>query len=515
MKMVDKIPVRYRLALGHATWLVLLFVALGFGIFRVVEVNFNDSVDKTLVTSAKSIRDARFGQTNFSYFFHKFFADPPGADQMFGRRFIRTYARMLNVSGQVSHRTRNLDVNLPVTPKSLKRAEAGLETYETFRFQNMVPIRVLTMPIVINKKFTGDIIQVGTSLEATHQALLGVSMVLWVSLPLGLLLSLCFGYFLTKKALQPVQTMTATARGLSIHDLGVRIPLPRAKDELRELAATFNSMMDRLEDSVKRLRRFTGDVSHELRTPLAVLRAEADLALRRERPVEQYKEAIERISKESLHMSSIIEDLLLLARAESKSVAMSWQAYPSRKFVEKIVHDTEPIYLQRSVELKTNIEAGIDCIECSEGYLGLALRNIVANAAKHSSCGDVVELNLYKARSPGGTEGISFEIKDQGEGIPEADLPNIFEPFYRSDTARNRGAGGAGIGLSLAMALIKLHSGSIDVTSTVGRGATFKVFIPQMDVCGKEAKNKSVAIKESSNLVKPSLGHDLENLPTS
>lgn len=498
MKALENIPVRYRLAIGHATWLGLLFIVLGIGLFRVVEKNFNDSVDRTLVASAKSIGDARFGQQNFSYFFHKFFSSPMGVDEMFGRRFIRTYARMLNVSGKVSLRTKNLDVNLPVTPRALKRAESGHETFETFKFKDSVPIRVLTMPVVIAGKFTGDIIQVGTSLEVTHQALKGVAMILWVTLPVGMGLSLVFGYFLTKRALKPVVTMTGTAKGLSIHDLGLRIPLPKANDELRELAATFNSMLDRLEDSVKRLRRFTGDVSHELRTPLAVLRGEAELALRRPRDSEQYKEAIERISKESMHMSKIIEDLLLLARAESKSVAMSWECLEVDRFVERIVHDTAPVYLNRGVKLVPKVEDGIKIVECSESLFGLAVRNIVANAAKHSPFGAEVFLRIYKASSGLHSDQIVFEVKDKGEGIPASDLDKIFEPFYRADTARNRGAGGAGIGLSLALALVKLHGGEIEVTSEVGKGSTFRMIIPQMDVCSKIAKNRKEQITDSN-----------------
>lgn len=483
MKSLEKIPVRYRLAVGHALWLVLLFIGLGCGLYRVVESNLAESTDVTLKNQAELIQQAKFGQRNLAYFFQKFFSGDVDVDEMFGRRYIRTYARMISSSGNVSHTTNNFKANLPVTPSAIKRAEKGESTYETFKFKNSTPIRVLTKPVVRFGKFTGDIIQVGTSLEGAHEALKGVARVLWVSLSIGLFFSVVFGYFLTKRALNPVRTMTKTAKGLSIQDLGVRLSLPVAKDELRELGETFNSMMDRLEDSVKRLRRFTGDVSHELRTPLAVLRAEAEFALRRERSAEQYKEAIEKIGKESVHMSAIVEDLLLLARAESKSVAMSWQKIDVASFFERIAHDTSSDYLARGVELDVDVESGLNEIEASDNYLGLALRNIVANAAKHSAFGDKVTLKVYSSQSPYGSSGISFDVIDRGEGIPEKDLPNIFDPFYRADTARNRGTGGAGIGLSLALALIKLHSGNLKVDSKEGFGTTFKIFIPQFDLC--------------------------------
>jgi signal transduction histidine kinase len=510
MKSLERIPVRYRLAVGHTIWLIILFIGLGCGLFRVVESNFNESTDNTLRSQANLIQEAKFGQKrNFAYFFHRFFSDPIDVDEMFGRRHIRTYARMVSSSGNVSHRTKDFRVNLPVTPLALKRAEKGKNTFETFKFKNNTPIRVYTMPVIKFGKFTGDLIQVGTSLEATQHALKGVSTILWFSLPIGLAFSVIFGYFLTKRALNPVRIMTNTAKGLSIQDLGVRLPIPSAKDEIRELAETFNSMMDRLEDSVKRLRRFTGDVSHELRTPLAVLRAEAEFAIRKERPAEQYKEALGKVLKESIHMSSIIEDLLLLARAESKSVAMNWQKLEVSRFMEKIIHDTDPDYKKRSVDLKLDLEDGIGFIEASDNFLGLALRNIIANAAKHSAYGDTVAVKVYSSFSPAGSPGVSFEIIDRGEGIPEEDLPNIFDPFFRSDTARNRAAGGVGIGLSLAMALIKLHSGCLKVDSQVGYGTTFKVFIPQMGICDELPEpGKHVTLEEESKST-------LEILPTS
>lgn len=476
---LERIPVRYRLALAHSVWLILLFAGLGTGIFFMVESNLNESTDYTLEAQANLMREARFGRGNYSYFLHKFFSDPINVEEMFGRRFIRTHGRMISASGKVSYRTKDFSVNLPVTPIALKRAELGKQTFETFKFKNMTPIRVITIPIFVAGSFTGDLIQVGTSLESTQQALRGVAMVLWISFPIGVAFSVLFGYFLTKRSLNPVRVMTNTAQGLSIQDLGVRIPLPVAKDELRELAETFNSMMDRLEDSVKRLRRFTGDVSHELRTPLAVLRAEAEFALRKERSADQYKESVEIIAKEAVHMGSITEDLLLLARAESMSVAMSWQKFCLESFVKGIIHDTEPDFLARNIALQVKLAPEINEIEASDTYLSLALRNIVANAAKHSESGGVVKFDVNMSASPGGVKGIEFDVSDTGEGIPEKDLPHIFDPFYRADTARNRGTGGAGIGLSLAMALVKLHGGDLTVNSNGKTGTTFKVFIPQ------------------------------------
>jgi heavy metal sensor kinase len=356
----------------------------------------------------------------------------------------------------------------------LVRAERGLETFETFppRTKDSAPLRQVTLPVVKFGRFTGELIQVAASLDSTYHTLREIAWVLWISLPFGIGLSVLFGYLLTKGSLKPVTDMGKAASILGSEDLSVRLPLPRANDELRQLAQTFNEMLDRLEDAFKRLRRFTGDVSHELRTPLAVLRGEAELALRKERSAEDYRASLKTIVGEANNMTGIIEDLLLLARAESRAVAMSWMELSTVDFVNDLTHVVQPVYDQKKVQLRV-VNRAWSRFKANQGYLTLALKNVLINAAKHSACGATVELEVSCE-----TGVIHFTITDSGEGIPEESLPYIFDPFYRADTARNRAAGGTGIGLSLAMALVKLHNGSIAVRSKPGEGASFCVKIP-------------------------------------
>jgi signal transduction histidine kinase len=272
-----------------------------------------------------------------------------------------------------------------------------------------------------------------------------------------------------------VTDISSAAARLGSDDLSVRLPLPPANDELRRLAQTFNEMLDRLEDAFMRLRRFTGDVSHELRTPLAVLRGEAELALRKERTAEDYRSSLRTIVGEANNMTGIIEDLLLLARAESKAVAMSWMELNVVDFVTDLVNVMQPVYEAKGVNLRVVNRAG-PRFQANPGYLTLALKNILLNAAKHSGAGSTVELDVGQEGNDAGDT--IFTITDSGEGIPADSIPYIFDPFYRADTARNRAAGGTGIGLSLAMALVKLHNGTICVRSKPGEGAAFSVRIP-------------------------------------
>lgn len=495
--LLDRIPVRLRLSLGHALWMALLFLSVGYGLHQVVETSLFRSVDASLLFSAQAIREARF-RRGFN---------PPLMEQFlnefFGERYIRSYAQLVDLSGKISAKT-DLNISLPVTPHALNRAEHGLETYEAIpsRHKGAPGLRMITLPVLKGGRFTGELIQVGAPLDAFFLTMREIRWVLWTSLPAGFVLSILFGYMLTKRSLKPVTNISIAATNLRSEDLSLRLPLPKADDELRRLTATFNGMLEHLDDAFKRLRRFTGDVSHELRTPLAVLRGEAELALRRERTPEQYRASLTAIAAEATSMTNIIEELLLLARAESKAVAMHWLDLSMPDFVRDLTVMVEPVFQQKRVHL-TVVRDGPHRFFANPGYLSLALKNLLINAAKHSAADGLVMLRVEQVGND-----VVFIVKDQGEGITADAIPYIFDAFYRADTARNRAAGGTGIGLSLAMALVKLHGGTITVQSSPGAGAEFKVQIPrptaeQVDAGKKyqspaEARLSSARNKQSS-----------------
>jgi signal transduction histidine kinase len=270
----------------------------------------------------------------------------------------------------------------------------------------------------------------------------------------------------------------------------MRLPIPAANDELRELSLTFNEMLDRLEEAVQRLRRFTGDVSHELRTPLAVLRGEAELALRRERTPEQYKESLQSIKSEACHMTTIIEDLLLLARAESKSLAINWVNINPHDFAYQVNSYAASSLEKKKVRLKCTVLNSVPDFSASSNLLALAVNNLLTNAIKHSEEGGEVLLNI--SDEPG---HILFEVVDRGEGISLEAQPYVFDSFYRADTARNRAAGGVGIGLSLTKALVKLHGGEVSVHSVAGQGAKFSIKLP----LNLDQKKNRVRVKSHSS----------------
>lgn len=486
---LDRIPIRFRLALGHALGMALLFLGIGFGIFRLVESHLYDSVDAALVTSAQSIRDARFVRGFNSPLMQQFL------DAFVNEKTIRPYAQLVDFSGRVSARSANMRITLPVTPLAVARAEKGLATIETMARGVEVPLRQVTLPVMNRGRFTGELVQVGTSLAATRHTLRGISIMLWSALPVGLCLSILFGYYLTRRSLVPVVKISHAAAKLGVDDLNLRLALPRADDELRKLTVTFNGMLDRLQDAFSRLRRFAGDVSHELRTPLAVLRGEAELALRRDRQPEEYRTALRTIAKEAVNMTKMVEELLLLARAQSKAVAFVPEQINLNSFLDGIVKSMQVEAATKQANLVMDCSPILE-VAAAPTYLEIVVKNLVRNALKHSPCGAIIRLNVLVM-----ADNVQIDVVDQGEGIPTEAISYIFDPFYRVDSARNRAAGGTGLGLSLAKALVELHSGSISVQSAVGTGSTFSIILPKEKAAARATAAEIKAAKSSATVV--------------
>jgi heavy metal sensor kinase len=461
--LLDKIPVRARLSFGHTIWMAAIFILLGTVVYRVVEDNLLENLDTSLLISARSIRDARYAtKRNLADII---------MDELYGSQRFGIHAQLIDISGHVTAKTQHMRINLPVTPRAVARAEQGLDTFETFNL-NSVVLRQVTIPVFRKGGFKGELIQVGTPMDNTYDTLQNIKRLLIVSLSLCFLISITFGYLLTRWAFKPVVRITKAASRLGVNDLDVRLKLPPAQDELRDLTSTLNSMLDRLEDAFKRLRQFSGNVSHELRTPLAVLRGEVELALRKDRPKEEYKEALETIARESTHMSQIVEDLLLLAKAQGNAINVSRTKVFVPEFINELVESLEPIYRAKNIDFVIDNRFD-DYLALSPAYFSLALKNIILNAINHSKTDQRVNFIIKRENT-----SVLFIVQDFGDGIPAEALPYIFDAFYRADTARNRSLGGAGIGLSLSHALIKLHNGEIRVESEVNKGTTFTIAIP-------------------------------------
>ncbi|OGO00297.1 MAG: hypothetical protein A2Y59_05635 [Chloroflexi bacterium RBG_13_52_14] len=324
---------------------------------------------------------------------------------------------------------------------------------------------------LVGPQFESAAIAVGRSTEDINESLAGLIRTLVLAGPLTLVLAGAGGIFLAQRALKPVDQITRTAHEIEESDLSRRIPV-QSQDELGRLASTLNQMIERLEKAFRRQQQFTADASHELRSPLSVIQAESTLALNKERPADEYKHSLEVVSNESEHMAKVIDQLLTLARADSGKEQLSIEKIGLSELLASIAADAEILCRDKSIEFRSDLTDSI-LVTGDRAKLREMFLNLLDNAIRYSPDGGTISLTLRRAE-----EMAVITIADTGIGIPEKDIPHIFERFYRVDKARSREEGGAGLGLSICKYIVEVHGGRIEVTSQPGNGSTFSVCLP-------------------------------------
>lgn len=292
-------------------------------------------------------------------------------------------------------------------------------------------------------------------------------------LPLLVVLASFLGYWLSGRALAPVTRIIEGAEHVGVRNLSARLEVPKAKDELRRLTETLNAMLDRIETSVKRITQFTADASHDLRTPLALIRTNAELALRRPRSESEYQETLCRILATSEETTDLIEKLLLLARADANVAYLRLQPMHLHPLLQRVVQKADLLATAKGILFSESVAPDAHAISGDEAALERLFLCILDNAVKYTPSGGRVSLEF---RLENGEALV--EIADTGIGIAEVDLPHIFERFYRADQTRSRETRGSGLGLSIAKWIAEIHGGSISVKSQPLQGSRFLIRFP-------------------------------------
>lgn len=291
----------------------------------------------------------------------------------------------------------------------------------------------------------------------------GVSVALWVVAGFG-------SRWVCRRALAPVARMTDSAKRITAADLGVRLPVPAARDELHDLAGTFNDLLARLQDSFERQRRFTGEASHQLRTPLTAMLGQMEVALRRDRDPDEYRRALTTAVAQAGRLRQIVESLLFLARADADADLPGLEVIDLAAWAGEYLaghpHDRMADVRLAAPPLGVPVKAQPE-------MLAQVVGNLIDNACKYSDPGTPVVVSVAVA---GGVAILAVE--DAGHGIEPAEVGRIFEPFFRSTEARRRGVGGLGLGLSVAARIVRSLGGHIEVKSELCLGSRFTVRLP-------------------------------------
>ncbi len=298
---------------------------------------------------------------------------------------------------------------------------------------------------------------------------------LW-AIPAALFLAAGGGYFLARKSLAPIAEMAAQARGMGAAQLHRRLAVASERDELGQLAKTFNELLERLESSFQQQRRFMADASHELRTPVAILRGEAEVTLSQpNRSPEEYRQTLSILRGESQRLSQIIEDLFTLARADAGQYPLTLRDTYLDEIATEAVKRARSLALSKNITVSQDVEPDLP-ICADEALLARMFLNLLDNAIKYSPSGSTVTLTC---RRGGDHYGVS--VGDAGSGIPAELQARIFERFFRVDNARSRSegeTGGAGLGLAIARWIAEAHHGQLTLTCSDSTGSTFTAVLP-------------------------------------
>lgn len=317
------------------------------------------------------------------------------------------------------------------------------------------------------------VIQVGESLATLHTLLHQLVAALLVVGFLVLLACAVGSYWLAARSFAPIQRLAQTARKIKAGDLHQRVPVPPVRDEVQYLALTLNEMLDSLDQSFSRQRRFVADASHELRTPVAVIRNKADVALLRPRNQDDYCRVLHDIHAETERLSHLISDLLALARGDEGQARFEREAVRLDLLVESVAANAEMLAQERGIQLSFQAPQPVIVVG-DEARLIQVIMNLLDNAIRYTNAGGQVQVNVAATRSEA-----HLVVRDTGIGIAPEHLPHIFERFYRADPARRRtGGSSSGLGLAIVAWIVRTHGGSVVVSSQVGRGSCFTVTVP-------------------------------------
>lgn len=377
------------------------------------------------------------------------------------------FIQVIRIDGTVVATTSNLGPQqIPPSDEILEVNRSGQPIFKTVMIDHTL-LRIYSAPIIVGSQVVGAV-QVGQSLEVVENTLRQVLVFLTSGTVGALILAAMVGAFLAWKALQPIEKINqAATKIVSAQHLKQRLPTSNTNDEINRLTTTINNMLGRLDNFFQAQVRLSADVSHELRTPLTAIRGNVDL-LRRgaANDPDELNEALSVIEGELDRMSRIVADLLLLSQADA-GLSLRMQPVELDTIILEVYRQVRVIANGVSIQLGHEDQA---VVQGDADRLKQLLINLVTNAIKHTPAGGCVTLSLY--REP---EWVRITVADTGRGITATDLPHIFERFYQ---AEDNGQKGTGLGLSIAQWIAQAHGGEITVTSELGKGSVFTLWLP-------------------------------------
>ena len=471
--------IRLRLTLWYVSLLAVILIIFSGALYAVLAFSLYNEVDRTLETRAGEVQrgvDAALQvQSDIRLLLIRGRFVLPSANVF---ATPGTYVQITTPDGTVVSSSENLGTqSLSADASLLNHVNQGNSVFSN-SIVSGVPLRMYVAPLMARDQIVG-VIMVAQSIQPVLDTLRRLGSLLVIGILGGLAFASLVGALLARNALAPIDRMTQSAHGIAnAGDLTRRIEQPKTHDEVGRLATTFNEMLARIEELFRSQQRFVADMSHELRSPLTAIRGNLDLLRRGAFEDDQEREAsLAAIDAESARMQRMVQDLLLLAQADA-GVELRKQMVELDTLLLDVYRQAR--LMTKGVKVSLGSEDQAQVLGDPDRLKQLFI-NLVDNAIKYTPNGGEVTLSLERD-----TEWVCVAVADTGAGIPEQDLPRIFDRFYRVDKARARdpssfdlrSGGGTGLGLAIVKWIVDAHDGKIDVKSKLGKGTTFTVWLP-------------------------------------
>ncbi|RII34835.1 sensor histidine kinase [Clostridium chromiireducens] len=457
-KISIKLTIVYALMFSVA--LLILNTSILFGVKYYLYKDANKQIEDVKVRILKKVKSQR-DKVDLSD--KELISDVPSEENV-SIRILQEDGKMLNISNEFDY-----DIKVEEPYDTIEYLEVE-DTKDDYAEDGEDDEEHLAMKNVKIKK-RGHVIaylQIVKNMDNEEEFLRILFWIMSIADFIGIIISLILGYMVSKKMLKPIQYINNTAENISINNLKERINVNDSGDELNKLANTFNNMIDRLQESFTKQALFVSHASHELRTPIAVIQGYANLL---DRWGKDDREALEKsiyaIKLEAANMGDLVEKLLFLARGDRGVQIMEKKEFYLNELVEEVVSDSRLINPNRIITCNKKAEI---IIAADYKMLKQMLRIFVDNSIKFSDEQDKIDIS-----SEAQDKFLKLTVSDNGIGIPEGEIENIFDRFYIIDKSRSKEKAGTGLGLPIAKYIIDLHKGSIDIESEEGKGTKIVV----------------------------------------
>jgi heavy metal sensor kinase len=404
------------------------------------------------------------------------------------------FVRISNTGGKVLYTSPQLPRNQSFDPARIPLPSRPTETefVRDIESAGRSPVVVDTVAIRLADGET-LLVEVGSDTEQIVSVLRGLRLALILSIPLLVTAAIGGAILVSRKAMQPLNAIADLAERFTSHSFGLRLPVIRTGDEVERLTLSLNRMIGRLEEAFRLNQRFSADVSHELRTPLAILRGELELVQRAKDLPDNLADRIGSSLEEIERLSRIVSQLLEISRVEAGQMVKDPTPIDLGALAMNTSEQMRLLADVKSVALNYKISQGC-FVDGSAGLLKQVIANLLDNSIKYTDDGGVVDVIVCTV-----ADKVRLEVRDNGAGIPQPDIPRIFDRFYRADPARSQNVAGAGLGLAIVKSICVAHGAVLDVVSTVGIGTAVTVDFPRAEdlICGSDNPVAASQIQQS------------------